>query len=354
MSRKIKISIIGSVGIPAQYGGFETLAEQLCKNMVNFFRITVFCSRKIYSLQERKTPVKYAKRVFLNNNANGISSIVYDLKGILKSIRKSEIILVLGGSAGIFFPLIHLIKGKTKIIFHPDGLEWKRKKWNILIRNFLMLSINTACRFSDKIILDNQALLKYYLKYKSKTVLIPYGGDQFNYNPHKNSNTNYWLTIARAEPENNLDMICKVFQKLKDENLIIISNWQDSNYGKLLMQNIKNYSNIRLLPAIYDIKILSEYLSNCKGYIHGHSSGGTNPSLVTAMWIKKPLICHDNEFNRSTTMDKCFYFKSEFDLFNRINKKKIVANPELFKIAKEQYTWQLISNMYRDIFIKIL
>jgi hypothetical protein len=168
------ISIIGTAGIPARYGGFETLAENLIKNKIGDIQYTVFCSAKIY--REQQDEYLGAKLKYINLSANGMSSMLYDLIGMFLSLR-SDIMLVLGVSGSLFLPFIRpLYRGK--IITNIDGIEWKRGKWSRLARFILRLSEKMAVKFSDIIIGDNQGILDYLiLEYNKEAILIEYGAD---------------------------------------------------------------------------------------------------------------------------------------------------------------------------------
>jgi hypothetical protein len=168
------VSIIGTNGIPARYGGFETLAENLVKNKTRDIRYTVFCSSKLYKEKQKK--YLYAKLRYINLNANGISSIFYDFISMLLSLRY-DVMLILGVSGSLFLPFIRLIY-RGKIITNIDGIEWKRDKWNIIAKFILRISEKSAVKFSDVIICDNQGIVDYIKKtYKREPVLIEYGAD---------------------------------------------------------------------------------------------------------------------------------------------------------------------------------
>ncbi len=347
MLTKNTISIVGSVGVPARYGGFETLAEQLCLKLSRDFNITVFCSKKNYLKHEQSPNWKNVKRIFLPFKANGIQSIFYDIISILIGGRKSDIILILGSSGTIILPLVRILFPKTKIIFHPDGIEWRRNKWNALAGAFLKLSTKTGCIFANSIILDNKKLIKYYENYSHKICFISYGGNQFNIK--KTPHNNYWLTIARAEKENSLELIADAFLKLKNEKWVLLSNHQETAYGKFLHHKYSRQSNITFLCANYDNQYIGELISGCKGYIHGHSAGGTNPTLTSAMWTGKKIICHDNSFNRKTTENYALYFKHSKDIIKEI--KDINPPPEeLTHIAQKKYSWEAITRQYKALF----
>jgi hypothetical protein len=174
----MRISIIGTAGIPAKYGGFETLAENLVANKLAQIQYTVFCSAKLYKTR----PASYlgADLKYLNLSANGMSSILYDLICMLCSLR-SDAMLILGVSGSLFLPLIRLLY-HGKIITNIDGIEWKRDKWNKLARFILRISEWAAVKFSDVVIGDNQGIIDYISReYRTNAVLIEYGADHVGY-----------------------------------------------------------------------------------------------------------------------------------------------------------------------------
>lgn len=348
---KKTISIIGSAGIPSKYGGFETLAEQISQKLAIDYNVIVVCSRKIYTT-DNSIVYKGVTRVFISLKPNGISSILYDILSILKVVRKSDYLLILGSSAAFFIPLIRFVWPKVKIIYHPDGIEWKRPKWNLPAKAYLKLSSQIGSGFAHKIIIDNAALLPHYEKYKQKTTLISYGGNQYHLKKN-NTKKNYWLTIARCEPENSLITIADFFAKQPTENWILVSNFEKTKLGKILMSNYSNKKNIRFVESEYYNSSISKLLNECKGYIHGHSAGGTNPSLVAAMWADIPIICHNNIYNRTTSNNLAAYFTTASELKDIIlNQEKIasIKSLDMKLYAIENYSWEKISSQYSELF----
>jgi glycosyltransferase involved in cell wall biosynthesis len=349
-----KVSIIGSAGIPAEYGGFETLVEQLVKNVphkyINF-DLVVYCSGKKKLNNFHGASLKY-----VGLNANGISSILYDGISIIRAgLDKSNCLLVLGCSGAIFIP-IYKIFFKGKVITNVDGIEWRREKWSWLPSKFLKLSEIIAVRYSDKIISDNKAVAEYiFEEYGSNSSVIPYGGDHINFRkkpdkptiPFKNISS-YFLSICRIEPENNINMILEAFRITPKKNIIFIGNWNNSKYGKDLKDRFSLYSNIHILDPIYDQDKLNLYRFASFGYIHGHSAGGTNPSLVEAMYFSNYILCYDCNFNRYTTDNKALYFKDKSSLAEIISNSNAmpVDQTSLHKIALERYNWESVSNAY--------
>jgi glycosyltransferase involved in cell wall biosynthesis len=347
------ISFVGSVGIPARYGGFETLVEQLVNELSDQFKIIVFCTKSQYSREERTKYWQNVQRYFIPFKANGFQSIIYDFISLVIAYRKSNTILILGGSVGVFLPIFSILYPGKKIIFHPDGKEWSRKKWNSLSKLYLYTSIKLGCRSSTHIIVDNKALLPDYKEFVNKIVYCTYGGDQFNIIPNKTSDQNFWLTIARAEPENKLELIAESFIGNDSQKWILISNFEQTKFGRKLYNKYKDHKNITIQSPEYTKSYIEKYLSSCKGYIHGNSAGGTNPSLTAAMWLNKPLICHNNIFNRETTHNCALFFNTQDQLSEILkaetyNKTKLSI--EALSIAKEHYTWKKVASAYRILF----
>lgn len=355
-----KLSIIGTVGIPAKYGGFETLAENLVKHLSKDFEITVYCTAKAY--KEKLQNYLGAKLKHINLNANGISSIFYDIVSIVDSVKYTDILLILGVSGCIILPFVKLFFKRKKIIVNIDGLEWKRDKWNIIAKLFLKLSEYIAVNFADIIVADNYVIKKYVKKtYGKNSIFIPYGADHVTkLSLSKNIiekypilKEKYAFKVARIEPENNIDIILEAFRQYDKLNLIIIGNWNASKYGQLLKKKYSQYKNIFLFDPIYDLNILDQFRSNCYIYVHGHSAGGTNPSLVEAMYLARPVIAFDVDYNRNTTLNNAIFFKDLKDLLNILENLNMYSLDEiasnLKKVSHKLYKWKLIANSYKKI-----
>jgi glycosyltransferase involved in cell wall biosynthesis len=355
---KKKISIVGIVGLPANYGGFETLAEYLVKNTNENYEYTVYCSSKSYSI--KKDHFYSANLKYVNLKANGFQSIFYDMLCMFKS-RKSDVILILGTSGCIILPLLKLIT-KAKIIVNVDGVEWRRDKWNRFTKFFLKFSEIFAVKYSDNIIADNQGICDLLIEnYNKNSTLIAYGGShvsklQLSENlleKHPFLKEQFSLKVCRIEPENNLELILETYCELKD-NIVIIGNWTNSVFGKKIFDKYNKYQNIHLMDPIYEPLILNQIRSNCQFYIHGHSAGGTNPSLVEAMFLNLPIICFDVSFNRYTTHNKGLYFSNKEQLKNIILNIECIdfekISNDLFEIAISQYDWKDIVAKYNNIY----
>ena len=349
----MNLAIIGTAGIPANYGGFETLADNLVNYLSGKYNITVYCSSKSY---DKKTEsYKGAQLKYVNLKANGFQSVFYDTICILKAIRKSDVILLLGVSGAINIPFLKLFCN-VKFVSNIDGIEWKRGKWNKFAVFFLKLSEYIAVKCSHNVIVDNIGIRKYVEKkyHRFDTHLIAYGGDNILQAKHSQPEYKYYFSVCRIEPENNVHILLDAFSRIK-ENIIIVGNWDQSNYGKNLYNRYSRADNIKLLSPIYNIEHLDYYRANAYCYLHGHSAGGTNPSLVEAMNLFLPIICFNVDFNRYTTHNQALYFSNADDLVNiviNVTKEELdVIKEKMYCIAVEYYSWDHICSQYENLLL---
>ena len=356
------IGIIGTVGVPAKYGGFETLVHQLVLNLNKEFDITVYCSSLAYPEKERVNTWEGAKIKYIPLKANGYQSVFYDLVSIIHALFNSNVLLILGVSGCIFLPFLKIFS-KKKIIVNIDGLEWRRPKWNWFAKRFLLFSEKIACKFADEIITDNRILKEYVkIRYNISSHLIEYGADHTKRKLIKDSDVDehpflkekYAFKVARIEPENNIHLILNVFSKLPKQHLVLVGNWKDNQYGCNLREKYKKFKNLYLLDPIYATLNLDILRSNAHFYVHGNSAGGTNPSLVEAMFLKLPVLSFDAIFNRVTTHNQAIYFNTEKELheiISQIDKYPLYAVAENLKaIANKLYTWENVSKLYASVF----
>ncbi len=355
-----RVAIIGTVGVPANYGGFETLVENIIgENASKDIEYTVFCSSK--DCPETPANYKGAKLKYVGLHANGIQSIIYDGVSLMKSIRGYDVVVALGVSGGIFFPFFRLFS-RSRFVVNIDGLEWKRDKWGKFAKFILHLSEKLAVRYADIIIADNQGIVDHVKTlYKKESKLIAYGGDhvvrsvsdevtQLTLSKYGLKAKEYAITVCRIEPENNCDKILKAVKESKFP-LIFIGNWNKNEYGQGLKEEYANIENINIVDAVYDLDILHILRANSKCYIHGHSAGGTNPSLVEAMYCKCNIIAYDVIYNRATTEDQAHYFKDTQDLLNHLTSNELSNNStNMFEIADKRYKWEVIARQYESLY----
>jgi glycosyltransferase involved in cell wall biosynthesis len=356
---KKRVAIIGIAGLPANYGGFETLVNYLTKEKKSDFRFTVYCQktpRKSQLKQFNGSQLKY-----LPFKANGVQSIIYDIIAISASWFIYDTLIILGTPGCIILPFLTTFK-KTRTIVNFGGLEWERNKWGKLGSWYLKLTEKTAIKYSTMIVADNQHFCNYIKKtYNKESVLIEYGGDHTSKIPIDSSlvikypflKSNYDVSLSRAQPDNNLHLLLEAYSKIPERNLVLVSNYDKFEYGKELKRKYSNFPNLFLQDAIYDLYELDAIRSNAKFYIHSHSSCGTAPSLVEAMHISLPVIAFDVPTNHFTTEDEALYFKDVDNLINIINNLSkstaIKIGQRMKEIANYRYTWEEISSKYAKV-----
>ena len=251
---------------------------------------------------------------------------------------------------------------RNRIIVNIDGLEHRRGKWGNPAKRFLRFSEKCTVLFADIVVADNQAIKDYvWDTYSKDAVLIAYGGDHAlrdvsaeesgavleKYNLTASS---YAITVCRIEPENNCHIILEAFSR-SNIKFIFIGNWNRSKYGKSLKEKYSCYENIKILDPIYDLDELFVLRSNAGLYVHGHSAGGTNPSLVEAMHMAIPIAAYDVEYNKATTERYALYFKDCESLRNIIENRNSYVNVgmKMKEIAQKEYTWKDIINKYETL-----
>lgn len=356
---KKRIAVIGTVGLPANYGGFETLAEHLIEDLGQIHDIRVYCSGKKYPKAQRKHTYKGARLHYLPLDANGIQSIPYDSLSILHALFHADVLLILGVAGAWLLPFARLLT-KKKIIISIDGIEWKRDKWNLLAKWYLFWAERLAVKYSHIDISDNEAIQDYTAaRYATLSRIIEYGADHtLKVQPTESDFTQYpFLTqpyafkVCRIEPENNVHLILDAFAQTAKMPLVIVGNWNKSAYGQSLRDQYRGHSNIHLLDPIYQQDKLDALRSNASLYVHGHSAGGTNPSLVEAMYLGLPVLAYGVSYNRVTTENRALYFHDldslKKELAGVYTAKLTRIGQELEKIAERRYQWKLISQKYQ-------
>ena len=358
MNKKTKVAIIGTQGVPAGYGGFESMVDNIIgANTNGDISYTVFCSSKDKdkSLKEYKG----CRLKYIPLHANGMQSIPYDILSMIRAVYGYDTLLILGTSGCTFLPILRCLT-RARLIVNIDGLEHKRAKWGKLARTVLRLSEKAAVRAADVIIADNKGIQDYVSQtYHKDAIVITYGGDNAirhiteekqaeilkSYDLEKD---NYSISVCRIEPENNASMILEAFAKT-GMPLVYIGNWNHNAYARQLRKQYEHVANIKMLDSIYDLDVLYALRHNCYFYVHGHSAGGTNPSLVEAMSIGCRVLAYDIVYNRETTFGQADYFTDADSLATLLTTSQ--ADGKLMKqLALENYTWEKIAKEYEQIF----
>lgn len=357
--RRKRVAIVGCVGLPAKYGGFETLAENLVRyadENDDEFDFLVYCSGKAY--ETRLETYAGARLIYIPLGANGKSSLFYDLWSLMDAvIRGVDHILLLGHGGSFALPLLKKVSS-VRILTNIDGIEWRREKWSKLARSVLRNSEKFAVLHSDVVIADNEAIREYVQEeYGEDCEVIPYGGDQaLNAEAMREAVTglpeNYALALCRIEPENNVEMILRAFLQL-DFPLVFVGNWNGSDYGTRLKAEYQGRANITIHDPVYEAQRLRAIRDGANMYIHGHSAGGTNPSLVEMMHFSIPVLAHGCNFNRYTTEENAHYFTNEAELVQLVralpDEDKQRNGQAMAEIARRRYTWDRVGEAYLSL-----
>lgn len=351
----MKIAVIGTVGVPARYGGFETLAEQLAKGIKpESHQLVIYCQRTAYPELNGDEHFEGHQRVLLPLRANGPASMVHDMLAMAHAalIAKVDTLLVLGYSGAWFLPFVRMLRPKMRVVTNIDGMEWRRDKFGCSARILLRGLEWFATRFSNEVIADNTALVDLARElHQIEPRLIAYGGDHTLVTPKimEAYEQGYFLSIARIEPENNCHLILDACATAKIR-LIFIGNWNANSYGRALKSRFSDAPLLTLLDPVYDLHKLAAVREHSIGYIHGHSVGGTNPSLVEALFHTNRLLSFDCVFNKSTLNNAGAYFKNSNDLIDLLQYKNSgLIDKNILAALRKKYQWTQIVDAYLKI-----
>ena len=379
------VFIIGSRGLPAKYGGFETFVNELVSHQVSDdLRYHVACLSD--DSHHQHSNYKQVDCFTINPPKLGPARVIaYDMMAIsyaLKLIKKEgiekPIFYILGNTIGAFISpfarRIHKIGGQ--LFINPDGLEWKRSKWSKPVQTYLKYSEKVMTQYADLVISDNEGIETYIQEAYpwSKTTFIAYGTDLAPTNFTKESEQvrtffdkwaieekGYYLIIGRFVPENNYARaICEFMASETKRDLVIVCNYEGSSYFEQLRQetHFDNDSRIKFVGTVYDKDLLKYLRQECRAYIHGHEVGGTNPSLLEALAQTNENLVLGVDFNRKVALNTAHYWSKEpGSLTSIIN--QVDGQPESLNLGQAakrhmqaHYTWEEIVRRYEDLFLK--
>lgn len=362
----MRIAIIGTRGIPNHYGGFEQFAEYFSVYLAEKGHDVFVYTSHNHPFQEKK--FKGVNLIHTYNPENKIGKIgqfVYDFNCIWDSRKRNfDLILQLGYTSSSVWH--RLLPKKSIIITNMDGLEWKRSKYSKKVQWFLKHAERWAANNSDYLVADSVGIQQHLWEtYQKKSTYIPYGASiPESFSPeilsfyHLQPYT-YNILIARMEPENNIATILEaVAQSENPQTFLVIGNYQLNSFGKKLYEKYSNYPHIRFLGGIYNQKHLDDlrYFSNL--YFHGHSVGGTNPSLLEAMATGALIIAHNNIFNQAILANDAYYFANVHEivtLFGVVHKNqeqdKLDNN---FRKIRNTYNWETVNGQYLSLFESVV
>ena len=361
----MKIGILGTRGIPNHYGGFEQFAEFFATYAAGQgHEVYVYNS---HSHPYKETEFKSVKIIHCYDPENKIGTVgqfIYDLNCILDARKRNfDIILQLGYTSSSVWYSLH--PKNAIVITNMDGLEWKRTKYSKKVQKALQVAERLAIKKSDFLIADSIGIQKYIQeKYQKESTYIAYGAHNFDTpNPEilkefQVEKENFNMIMARFEPENNLDMVLEGVTLSKNKTLILVIGNHNTKYGTYLKNKYEAYSNIRFLGAVYNLDHLNNlrYYSNI--YFHGHTVGGTNPSLLEAMASKALIAAHNNDFNKGVLDENAFYFSKAEEVKKILNTIKKSDNLQFvennYVAIASTFNWEKINEQYLQLFKQCL
>jgi len=355
----LKIGIVGTRGIPNYHGGFEQFAEFFSVFLKKKGHdISVYCSHDHPYQEDEFEGVKLIHCKDPEHKIGTVGQFLYDFNCIQDSRKRDfDIVLQLGYTSSSVWHW--RMPKKAIIITNMDGLEWKRTKYSKKVQRFLKYAESLAVKGSDYLIADSVGIQDYLKqKYKVPSEFIAYGSTlfedpkletiaEYNVQPYA-----YNMLIARIEPENNIETILDGVAQMNDEVPFLVVGKHDTNkFGAAMKEKFKEHKNIRFLGGIYNLEHLNNLRYYSKVYFHGHTVGGTNPSLLEAMASKSLIVAHDNQFNEAILNEDAFYFSTAADVTSAL--KKIQAKEDFealltnnFNKIKNSFSWEIINNAY--------
>ncbi len=359
---KKKLRILGTRGIPAAHGGFETFAERLALYLARKdWQVTVYCQ------EEGKGAVFEdvwggVRRVHIPVATPGAAgTIVFDWKSTWHAAGRREPLLTLGYNTAIFCAAYRL-KGVPNLI-NMDGIEWRRQKWGVLAKTWFYLNEWAGCWLGNHLVADHPDIKTHLMRRvrPEKISMIPYGSDTvaaadeavvqgYGLEPGR-----YAIAIARPEPENSMLEIVSAFSRRpRGFNLVVLGRYDEAHaYHKRVQAAASD--EVRFLGAIYEKPVLDALRFHARFYVHGHQVGGTNPSLVEALGAGNAVLAHDNRFNRWVAGASGLFFNDEADCAEKME-KMLMDDAMLARLRAEsrqrhaeRFTWEGVLAEYEAL-----
>ena len=357
----LRIAILGSRGIPARYGGFETFAEELGAGLVERgFRVTVFCER--HSTQPSPSH-RGIRLVHLRPFPLGpLRTVLFDVASLLRALREYDVVYMLGYGAAWAFVLPRLFG--VPLIVNTDGIEWRRAKWSLLARSYLKSMEGLSVRLASGVITDAEAIRTHLEPQHGpirKCWTIPYGAhvvpsppDPTLLEPFRISPGDYYIGVCRLEPENHVLDIIKAHKAAElSKSLVVVGGLTDSSYVQAIRATASG--GVLFLGEVYDQKTLTALRYYSRAYLHGHSVGGTNPSLLESLACGSEVIAHDNAFNREVLGPLGRYFRNVETLVRLWH--EVDSSPQTDEsreryraIVRGKYSWGHVITAYEQLF----
>lgn len=360
----MRIGIIGTRGIPNHYGGFEQFAEYLSLGLVNKGHQVWVYNSHLHPYQESNWKgVNIIHCKDMEDKLGTAGQFIYDFNCILDARKRDfDVILQLGYTSSSVWGW--LLPKKPIVITNMDGMEWKRSKFSKKTQYFLKHAEKWAINTSNHLVADSVGIQQYLKNTQNvDSTYIPYGAIIFNtpindvLASYQLQEHQYSMLIARMEPENNIEIILDGFVKSNLNTPFLVIGKTENKFGQYLKEKYKDNKKIQFLGGIFDINVLNNLRFYSSLYFHGHSVGGTNPSLLEAMSSKSLIAAHDNIFNKSILGDDALYFNNADEVAKILitdttqNRTSYIQNNS--QKIETLYTWDKIIEDYEKLFIKL-
>jgi glycosyltransferase involved in cell wall biosynthesis len=363
----MKIAILGTRGIPARYGGFETFAEELATRLAGRGQqVTVYCESDHTGTNEyRGVHLQHLSAPRLGP----LTTILFDLKCLWHARKRFDVVYMLGYGAAAFCSVPRM--WGTKVLINMDGVEWARAKWSRVAKLYFKVMEAVAMRTPTQIVADAESIRRHLLE-RHRSVppctVIPYGAavvertsDPALLTPWGLRPNDYYLVLCRLEPENHVEEIVQGFIRSKTKRKLVIFGGLDT--GTAYVERLRAIEDPRVVFAgtEYNPEKVQALRSHCRAYFHGHSVGGTNPSLLESMGCGTLTVAHENPFNREVLAEAGLFFSTPqqlAQLIDRIDANEIRDEQQLRVWAREivrvRYGWEGIVDRYAELFRSVI
>jgi glycosyltransferase involved in cell wall biosynthesis len=358
----MRIALLGTRGIPANYGGFETFAEELSIRLVQRgHSVTVYCREKYPQPLYRGVKVIYLPSIhnkYLNTLAHSLISTLYLLG------NRVDVVLYCN-AANAIFTILPRVMGMP-VALNVDGIERKRKKWNALARTWYLMSERLATLFPTEIVTDAEVIEAYYLnEYKKRSTFIAYGADMIREESTQAldrlglEKKGYFLYVSRMEPENHALQVRQAFEKVPTKlKLALIGT---APHAEEYIRQVRDTKDPRvIMPGAIFGKGYRELGSHCFAYIHATEVGGTHPALIEAMGRGALVIYRNTPENAEVCGDTGLPFNDENQLVSRIREAIAMSESDRARFgeraevrAKARYDWELVTTQYEELFKRL-
>jgi len=364
------ILILGTRGIPAAHGGFETFAERLALFLVGRgWKVGVYCQEEVERIDQRVRSETWRgiELIHVQVASKGPrATLEFDWQCARDAARRPGVCLVLGYNGGVFLTWLRLMR--RKIITNMDGIEWRRPKWGLAARSWFWVNEWIAAWTSHRLVADHPSIADHLATRRPRSAIatIAYGADPVTEAPEAPVRAlglepgRYLISIARIEPDNNILPIVQAFCRDKrDAKLVVLGTLSDKIPYHAAVRAAANGAVV-LPGAIYDQATVKALRYHARAYLHGHTVGGTNPSLVEALAAGNMVIAHDNTYNRWTAGAAATYFTDVDSCSERMQQAldddTLVRNCGIAARARarEAFRWEDILSAYENEAYRLL